>query len=257
MMGMAARESVVRHAWQALPFGSDAAHVNVDFSAAAPYAVTAVLTACLRGQNGQRLDETEAWSWTVASRLQGLLAVVRTTRPADLDISARCDRCHEPLSFSLPLEGFLQTPPSGLLRCQPENDSAFNVRLPTGADQKGWLETGEDNPETLAKTLVVDEQALARWDENHLSAMEQVLEEADPYTALDLESECPYCEAAVSQPLDLESVLLHRLQSALTERLREVHRLARAYHWSESDILALPAQRREFYLACIARESAS
>lgn len=256
MMGMAAKESVARHAWQALPFGSDAVHVNVDFGAAAPYAVTAVLTACLRGQNGERLDENRAWGWTVASRLQGLLTVVRATRPADLDISARCDRCHEPLSFSLPLEGFLQTPPSGLLSCKPENEEAFHVRLPTGADQQHWLSTGEDDPEALAKTLVVDTQALERWDETHFAAMEQALEEADPYTALDLESECPYCEAAVSQPLDLESVLLHRLQSALTERLRDVHRLARAYHWSESEILALPVQRREFYLACIARESA-
>jgi hypothetical protein len=37
--------------------------------------------------------------------------------------------------------------------------------------------------------------------------------------------------------------------------LREVHRLARAYHWSERDILSLPLKRRLAYLLLLEEES--
>lgn len=254
-MVMAASVSAARNAWQAMPFGSDAAHVDVDFGAPPPYAVTAILTACLRGHEAARLTEQQAWGWSVASRLQGLLAVVRATQTADLDVSARCHRCHETLSFSLPLEGFVQMPAPSPFTCQSEGGDAFEVRLPTGRDQQRWLENAEEDPVAMAKDLVTDETIKSNWGNHHMAAMEQQLEQADPYTALNLESECPYCGAAVSQPLNLEESLLRRLQSALTERLREVHRLARAYHWSEADILALPPGRRDFYLACVSREN--
>lgn len=36
--------------------------------------------------------------------------------------------------------------------------------------------------------------------------------------------------------------------------LRDVHTLARAYHWSERDILALPLPRRLAYLALLEAE---
>lgn len=252
-MVTAAKDSA---AWRAMPFGSDTAHVDVDFSVPPPYAVTSVLTACLRGPEDARLAEQQAWGWSVASRLQGLLAVARATYPADLDVSARCERCHEALSFSLPLEGFVHAPVSGPITCQAEGREAFEVRLPTGKDQQRWLESAEGNPLGMAKDLVMNETVLAAWDDDLFAAMELRLEQADPYTALNLESECPHCETAVSQPLNLEGALLHRLQSALTERLRDVHRLARAYHWSEAEILALPPGRRDFYLACVSRESA-
>jgi hypothetical protein len=34
----------------------------------------------------------------------------------------------------------------------------------------------------------------------------------------------------------------------------DVHRLARAYHWSEEDVLALPVTRRRRYLAHVDRD---
>lgn len=37
--------------------------------------------------------------------------------------------------------------------------------------------------------------------------------------------------------------------------LREVHRLARAYHWSERDILSLPLNRRLGYLLLLEEEA--
>lgn len=251
-MVTAAKESA---AWRAMPFGSDRAHVDVDFNVPPPYAVTSVLAACLRGPGDARLAEQQAWGWSVASRLQGLLAVARATHPADLDISTRCQRCHETLSFSLPLENFVHAPVSSPLTCEPEGREAFEVRLPTGKDQQRWLESAGANPITMAQELVMNESVLAAWDDDLFAALELKLEQADPYTALNLESECPHCAAAVSQPLNLEGALLQRLQSALTERLRDVHRLARVYHWSEAEILALPSGRRDFYLACVSRES--
>ena len=39
------------------------------------------------------------------------------------------------------------------------------------------------------------------------------------------------------------------------ELLRDVHRIARAYHWSERDILALTLQRRLAYLLLLEAEA--
>jgi hypothetical protein len=41
----------------------------------------------------------------------------------------------------------------------------------------------------------------------------------------------------------------------LDQLSEEVHVLARCYHWSEAEILQLPATRRRRYLALIARDA--
>ena len=65
-----------------------------------------------------------------------------------------------------------------------------------------------------------------------LADIEQALEQADPLTALVLETACPSCGEAVRVALDLESHLLA----------------------SEADIVALPATRRRAYLDRLDRD---
>ena len=59
---------------------------------------------------------------------------------------------------------------------------------------------------------------------------------------------CPTC-GAVSQPVLDPAALVWREFAALARRLEdEVHVLARAYGWSEPEILALSEQRRRRYV---------
>lgn len=70
---------------------------------------------------------------------------------------------------------------------------------------------------------------------------------ADPQVAL----QCPACGMQWDEALDIARFLRADIDAAALRLLHEVHALALAYHWSERDILALPAARRRFYLGCL------
>lgn len=247
-----AKESSRGHAWHAIPFGSQAAHVNVDFSIPAPHCVTAVLCACLRDAKQQPPTQDNVWQWPITARLQGLLTVVMHTQRAPLSVSAHCPDCAQSLSFELPLERFVSAIPEPSLRVSLADGSELPLRLPTGLDQRRWLDRGEADAQSMAEDLLLAKAKPA--DSHWIARAEAALEAADPLTALELQASCPECDAPVQHAFNLEQGLLLRLRNILTDLLRDVHRLARRYHWSEMDILALPAQRRSFYLSCLARE---
>ena len=49
--------------------------------------------------------------------------------------------------------------------------------------------------------------------------------------------------------LDVGEFLWAEVRQAAMRLLEDVHALAWAYGWREADLLAMPAQRRAFYLA--------
>ena len=80
------------------------------------------------------------------------------------------------------------------------------------------------------------------------------MREADPLVAPTVSSPCPDCGHEQEQPLDLGRVLLRHLEAIQTGLLETVHQLAKSYHWTEDQILNLPARRRDRYLKLISRE---
>ena len=62
---------------------------------------------------------------------------------------------------------------------------------------------------------------------------------------------CGECGHRWVAPVDVVGVLLRDIDAWARRHLDEVHRIASAYHWSEHDILALSAARRQFYLEAI------
>ena len=62
---------------------------------------------------------------------------------------------------------------------------------------------------------------------------------------------CGECGHRWVAPVDIAGVLLRDVDAWARRYLDEVHRIASAYHWSERDILALSAARRQFYLEAI------
>jgi hypothetical protein len=77
---------------------------------------------------------------------------------------------------------------------------------------------------------------------------------ADALLALDpaaeslIEIECPHCTKSVGTLLDGYALLQDGLGGA-SRVYEDVFRMARAYHWSEADILSLPLRRRRHYIA--------
>ena len=74
-------------------------------------------------------------------------------------------------------------------------------------------------------------------------------------TTLGARLTCPYCGAACDVDVDVEGTLVGLLARERDRLVSDVDRLARAYHWSEADILALSPQRRRLYLQRLEAQS--
>jgi hypothetical protein len=74
---------------------------------------------------------------------------------------------------------------------------------------------------------------------------------SDPFADITFDLSCPECGAGWESPLDAGAFVWARLRSAARRLLGEVDELARAYGWSEEQILSLPPQRRASYLELV------
>lgn len=82
-------------------------------------------------------------------------------------------------------------------------------------------------------------------------ALSDALEALEPGASVDFDLCCPDCAARWSAPMDCAAVL-HAEVCAHAERLLvEIDALARAYGWSEAQVLALSPTRRAAYLQLV------
>ena len=89
------------------------------------------------------------------------------------------------------------------------------------------------------------------WNPAMLEAINQAMLRADPQAVIELQLHCPNCTHTWNALLDIASYLWRELDTWMKRTLREVHCLARAYGWTESQILALSPNRRRLYLEMV------
>ena len=77
---------------------------------------------------------------------------------------------------------------------------------------------------------------------------------ADPLAEVEVEVGCPACGVSVVAEVDLPSFLWSEVDSRARTLLAEVDVLARAYGWSEGQVLDLSPQRRQHYLDLVLEE---
>jgi hypothetical protein len=82
------------------------------------------------------------------------------------------------------------------------------------------------------------------------NAMEQVTG-ANPQADLEIVVSCDACHSTARENFDIISFFWSEIDSWARRILREVHLLASAYGWKESDVLSLGPLRRQFYLEMV------
>jgi hypothetical protein len=85
-------------------------------------------------------------------------------------------------------------------------------------------------------------------------ALERALAESDPLAEVLVDVACPACETDFVADLDLAGFVWAELAARARSLLRDVDALARAYGWTEPEVLALGERRRAAYLE-LAREA--
>lgn len=135
-------------------------------------------------------------------------------------------------------------------------------RLPTGGDLEAIAQASRVSPDAGVDALLHrcvlrvthDGRAVAleTLDDATREAISTAMADRDPQAVVELELECPACGAMLTVPFDAGAYLVQELDVRALRLLADVHALALHYHWSERDILALPANRRERYLELLA-----
>ena len=130
-------------------------------------------------------------------------------------------------------------------RCRPPvgADQERAARLPDDASRGLILDCVLELTDPSGQTIPVAELPVA-FEARIADALLAFDSAAECRVAMD----CPTCGRPIDAVLDSHSIL--RMGVCGTHGIYdEVYRMARAYHWSEAEILSLPVDRRRRYLA--------
>jgi hypothetical protein len=195
---------------------------------------------------------------SLGRRDERLLSVHRAMFGRDLEATVTCPRCADQLEFTFDTSRVAVTPmpPPDALTLDWRGD-VVRFRLPDTGD---WIAAGECPDSMAAHRLLVDRcvtgesrgtTTVTELSDAFLARVSARIEEFDPHAELRLELECPRCELQWTAALDVALFVWTELAADARRLLAEVHVLASAYGWRESDILAMSDTRRGCYLQMV------
>jgi hypothetical protein len=222
----------------------------------------ALVGRCLNEGDG----EAAARDLPVGDREAVLLHLRRLTFGESMDCLLRCPvaACAEQLELTLRVSDLLApadrdaTAVSELATDVGETQFVVSFRRPTAGDLDEAAALASTDADAAARLVL--ERCLMSAARNRASipaselpervrsAVEDAMAARDAQAEILLAMSCPACGVAFSASFDTATFLLRELDERATRTLGEVHALAQHYHWSEADILRMPARRRAQYL---------
>jgi hypothetical protein len=180
---------------------------------------------------------------------------------------AACPACGEKLELAVDIRHLLAMVNSGVASERSSGneislthgDFSVAFRVPTTEDV--LAAEAADNVDA-ARSLILERCLLAAEQAGaHVSALElpadvvggiaESMAQADPLADIQLKIDCPSCRHHWSAAFDIVPFFWKEIETWARRILSEVHTLASAYGWRESEILALSAVRRQSYLEMV------
>lgn len=192
---------------------------------------------------------------TVGRRDELLLDLRERTFGSRLAAGGRCAACGESVEFSLDADELHvaeSEPPAELSLAVDRYELRF--RLATGGDLAAVSRapSAEIARGRLLERCVVEarhdgaEVPVATLPPAVTVALAERMAAADPQADVALALTCPACGHSWTAAFDPASFLWSELDTWARQTLHDVHTLATAYGWSESEVLALGARRRVY-----------
>ncbi len=225
--------------------------------AALPQRARAILRASYPEVGAEELDAMPIGAWNRA--LLGFRAAQFGT---ELQIFDRCPHCQGSVEFAIDTGDILAKgdpfPGEGGFSA---GDWSGRFRLLTGGD---WLQCfNPEGAETIeaAKRLLgcailqvrlggndaaAEEMPEAAWE-----ALAEALAQADSASEIMFHLRCPSCGEQWDSPLEPAEFVWREIHAACRRLLRQIHVLASAYGWNQSEILSLSPERRASYVHLI------
>jgi T4 bacteriophage base plate protein len=203
------------------------------------------------------LSEQDAVGLSIGQRDTQLMTLREWTFGSQLFSVTNCPACAERLELKFDLDD-IRLPTSQVTQPITLNCAGYKVefRLPNSADVSS-LTNADDAKQSEAKLLQRcilsatrkrKPESLEQLPERIQTAIITQMNEADPQANIKLGLNCAACQHQWLMTFDIVSFFWGEINAWAQRLLREVHLLARAYSWRESDILSMTALRRQFYL---------
>jgi hypothetical protein len=248
-------------------------------SLSAPVRVTALLSRCiLRVGAEENVTPEMVRALTVGDREALLLHLRRITYGERLPCLLNCtdSACGERMDLELKVSELLLEPYAA---SQEWNEVAVRtekkmyrvrLRVPNGLDQefvaeRAWMNVTDAENLLLQRCVesvsaqsvsaeVSSPLTMAEWPAELADKIGRKFGEIDPQAEILLSLQCPACGQAFTGEFDAGAYLYHELRGHIPYLYREVHQMARSYHWSEAEILSMTPRKRSVYLNLLAGE---
>jgi hypothetical protein len=177
--------------------------------------------------------------------------------------TAVCPACSESLEWETHIEKFRLQP---VQKHEPQQEFSLEVdhysirfRLPVSSDVSTVI-AGNEGPPDPAKLLaccILDSRCKGKacnvenLPENVVQAISRRMDEEDPQADITITLNCPNCSHQWKARFDIASYLWVEIDRWAKRMLLDIQKLARTFHWSERDILAMSPVRRQLYLGMV------
>jgi len=209
----------------------------------------------------QEASIEEINTYTVGERDTQLLLLRKQLFGSQLTGIASCPSCDEQLEFRLDCNKVQSSQKESREGTSMMRLSGLDVefKLPTVADI-ATLDpqlSQRDNTAILLKRCIVAvkedgvDLSVDAVPEEVLDRVTRRMGEIEPEADMRLGLSCPRCTHSWLVSIDIVSFLWQEIHAWASRILLEVHTIAAAYGWSESEILAMTTRRRDVYLGMI------
>lgn len=214
----------------------------------------ALLAAAFPETSGDILAEL-----SISQRDLYLLTLREQTFGSQLTGLTTCPECDARLELSFDVKDIRVELPSEFTEVHSLNVSDYQVRfrVPNSLDLSALTSTSSLSAarqllfERCLLSVQRDGEAIDQLPVEVVDAVSARMAEVDPQADVRLALKCPACRHNWEAIFDIVSFFWNEINAWALRILREVHTLASAYGWRESEILALSPWRRQFYLEMV------
>jgi hypothetical protein len=199
---------------------------------------------------GPTLRREELWALSLGQR-DRLLAAVHAHHFGDrIESVVDCGSCRKAFAVEFSLSGLVSAT-FGVEAADERGplalDDGTRFRLPSAEDERAVqaLAPAEAALELMRRCVP---EGIALADSESLQAL---VAQAGPVLDLELPARCALCQKEQTIHFDIVSFFFASLRNERSLLLREIHRLAMAYQWSQEAILRLPRSQRRAYVALV------
>jgi hypothetical protein len=169
-------------------------------------------------------------------------------------LQSKCQKCSADCQFeadTIALGDALSALPCPAAHTEVEIfGRSIELRAPNADDLRSIAVRGEGAAALLSRCVIAGVDA-SEAEPEILDKIDRVLEQLDPGAVVAFALSCPVCGHCWQAVVDVGEALWSELQHAAERSLLDVDALARAYGWTENEVLRLSPVKRAAYLQLI------